>query len=84
MTTTGDSTDDIFDEESDVNFGDKEWNRLKESLTKVHIYHNSRYIRRGSEIDRTCWAWIHGHSYVTPIVYLHSFMEGNQSGWFSM
>ena len=23
-------------------------------------------------------------SYVTPIVYLHSFMEGNQSGWFSM
>ena len=23
-------------------------------------------------------------SYVTPIVYLHSFMEGSQSGWFSM
>ena len=50
MTTTRDPTDDIFDEESDVNFGDKEWNRLKESLTKVHIYHNSRYIRCGSEI----------------------------------
>ena len=38
MATSGDPTDDIFDEESDVNFGDKEWNRLKESFTKVHIY----------------------------------------------
>ena len=38
MATTRDPSDDIFDEESYVNFGDKEWNRLKESLTKVHIY----------------------------------------------
>ena len=37
-----------------------------------------------SHNDRTCGAEIHGDSYVTPIVYLHSFMEGNQSGWFLM
>ena len=30
-----------------------------------------------SDIDHTCSGWIHGESYVTPIVY---FMEGNQSG----
>ena len=23
------------------------------------------------KFDRTCWAWIHGNSYVTPIVYLY-------------
>ena len=38
MTTNGDPTDDIFDEESDVNIGDKEWNRLKEALTKVRTF----------------------------------------------
>ena len=53
MATTGDTTDDIFDEESDDNFGDKEWNRLKESLTKVYIYQiKSRVsVRRGREIS---------------------------------
>ena len=33
------------------------------------------------KIGGICRAWIHGQNYVTPIVYLHSFMEGNQSGW---
>ena len=32
----------------------------------------------------SCWVWIHSDSYVTPIIYLHTSMEGNQSGWFSM
>ena len=30
--------------------------------------------------DRTCWAWINSDSYVTPIVYLHYSMNGDQSG----
>ena len=35
MATNKDIEEDIFDEEKDNNFADKEWNRLKESLTKV-------------------------------------------------
>ena len=32
----------------------------------------------------TCRGWIDGDSHVTPIVYLHSSMDSNQSGELSM
>ena len=30
--------DDIFDEDNDVNLGDKDWDRLKQSLIKVCLF----------------------------------------------
>ena len=43
MASTDFKADDVFDDETDPNFSDKEWNRLKDSLTKVSHFASTKY-----------------------------------------
>ena len=43
---------------------------MKSLIQNPHAWQLTNH-EEACAVDCTCWAWIHGDSYVTPIVYLH-------------